>query len=351
MINKEKNRQLPLYIRGLIISLFLILIFPLQNATAHGISEESHATMVDGGFLDYVWLGAEHMLTGYDHLLFLFGVIFFLAGFRDVVRFITAFTVGHCITLLGATMLGITANSHLVDAVIALSVLYKGFENLNGFDKIFGIRAPNLLAMVFLFGLIHGFGLSTRLQELSLGSEGMVTRILAFNVGVETGQVVALGLMLGLFAVIPTSKDLSGFGKFANGALVCAGVGLFVFQIHGYSQETKDSHHQNKHVEEKGHNHGPNSDHNHQHPAQEVPQKDTKTLEEAHGHKEEHSTEDVHEEKSDALNTEDSEKNKHKHTHDHADDHTHKKNPPKKHEQRKDDGHEHSHGSGKKHKH
>ena len=175
----------------------------------------------------------------------------------------------------------------------------------------------------------------------------MVTRILAFNIGVETGQVVALGLMLGLFAVIPTSKDLSGFGKVANGALVCAGVGLFVFQIHGYSQETEDSHHHNEHVEEKGHNHGPDSDHNHQHPAQEVPKKETKTLEEAHGHEEDRNTEDVPEDKSDPPDTENAEKTKLEHTHDHTDEHTHKK----KHEHKKDDGHEHSHGSGKKHKH
>jgi hydrogenase/urease accessory protein HupE len=98
-------------------------------SSAHGISAENQEAMATGGPLDYIWLGAEHMVTGYDHLLFLFGVIFFLSNFRDIVKFITAFTLGHSITLLGATLLEITANAYLVDAVIALSVVYKGFEN------------------------------------------------------------------------------------------------------------------------------------------------------------------------------------------------------------------------------
>ncbi len=208
-----------------------------RSAEAHGLSEESSQTMADGGILEYIWLGAEHMVTGYDHLLFLFGVIFFLTGFRDVVRFITAFTLGHCITLLGATLAGVTANAYLIDAVIALSVIYKGFENLDGFEKTLGIRAPNLLTMVFLFGLIHGFGLSTRLQELPLGDEGLVSRILAFNVGVELGQVAALTVMLGFFKVWRASQTFERFSNLSNSLLVLAGAGLFVYQVNGYMHE------------------------------------------------------------------------------------------------------------------
>ncbi|MFT6627946.1 MAG: hydrogenase/urease accessory protein HupE, partial [Flavobacteriales bacterium] len=111
-------------------------------SSAHGISAENQEAMATGGPLDYIWLGAEHMVTGYDHLLFLFGVIFFLSNFRDIVKFITAFTLGHSITLLGATLLEITANAYLVDAVIALSVVYKGFENLGGFKKVLNKPAP-----------------------------------------------------------------------------------------------------------------------------------------------------------------------------------------------------------------
>ena len=246
---------------AVVLSLGSLLLFT-SRAQAHGVNEKTRKAMTDGSLFDYVWLGAEHMVTGYDHLLFLFGVIFFLTGFRDVVRFITAFTLGHCITLLGATLAGVSANAYLIDAVIALSVIYKGFENLDGFQKYLGVRAPNLLAMVFLFGLIHGFGLSTRLQELSLGDEGMVGRILAFNVGVELGQIAALTIMLGFFAAWRSSKTFERFGKVANGCLILAGTGLFVFQIHGYLHE---NHHHDAdptevHGEYHGHEHGNGSD-------------------------------------------------------------------------------------------
>jgi hypothetical protein len=216
--------------------------------------------MTGGGILDYIGLGAEHMVTGYDHLLFLFGVIFFLSGFRDIVRFITAFTLGHCITLLGATLLGITANAYLIDAVIALSVVYKGFENLDGFKKIFDVQAPNLLVMVFVFGLIHGLGLSTRLQELPLGNEGLVSRILAFNVGVELGQVAALSVMLVFFTAWRSSKSFQRFGKASNVVLVLAGLGLFVFQMEGFAASEYYGHHS---ASEAGHDQPHDQPHDH----------------------------------------------------------------------------------------
>ena len=128
---------------------------------AHGISEADRQRMLDGGYLQYVWLGATHMLTGYDHLLFLFGVVFFLTTFKDIAKFVTAFTVGHCITLILATFYQITWNYYLIDALIAVSVIYKGFDNNGGFQKYFDVRSPNLLWVVFGFGLLHGFGLST----------------------------------------------------------------------------------------------------------------------------------------------------------------------------------------------
>ena len=234
------------------------VIMVSSRAQAHGISEESRETMTDGGILDYIWLGAEHMVTGYDHLLFLFGVIFFLAGFRDIVRFITAFTLGHCITLLGATLAGITANAYLIDAVIALSVIYKGFENLDGFKKVLEIKAPNLLTMVFAFGLVHGFGLSTRLQELPLGEDGLVLRILAFNLGVELGQIAALAVMLVGFAAWRSRPSFERFANTSNSALVLAGIGLFFFQMNGYFE---DAHHR---VEEAAHGHEDEPGHAHE---------------------------------------------------------------------------------------
>lgn len=207
------------------------------NSFAHGISEEAKRSMIEGGYLKYIWLGAEHMVTGYDHLLFLFGVIFFLTTFKEIVKFISIFTIGHSITLILATFLGITANYWLVDAVIAISVCYKGFDNNKGFQNYLGMKkAPNLLVMVLIFGLIHGFGLSTRLQQLPLGEKGtgMLLRIISFNVGVELGQILALTIMLLLLTQIRKMEFFKRFSKVANDGIILAGFLLLLMQLHGY---------------------------------------------------------------------------------------------------------------------
>ena len=219
----------------------LLLVFiPLiwtANSFAHGISESAKQAMIEGGYFQYILLGAEHMITGYDHLLFLFGVIFFLTSFKDIVKFISFFTLGHSITLIFATFLGITANYWLIDAVIALSVCYKGFDNNGGFKNYFGFKkAPNLLMMIFVFGLIHGFGLSTRLQQLPLGEKGtsMLMRIISFNIGVELGQIIALAIMLVLLSGIRKTEMFKRFSKVANDGLILAGFLLLLMQLHGY---------------------------------------------------------------------------------------------------------------------
>ena len=209
-------------------------------AMAHGISEADRQSMLDGGYLRYIGLGASHMLTGYDHLLFLFGVVFFLTGFKDVAKFVTVFTIGHCITLIFATYYKITWNYYLVDAIIALSVIYKGFDNNGGFQKYFQMASPNLLAAVFGFGLLHGFGLSTRLQQLPLGDDNtaMLLRILSFNVGVEFGQIAALTVMLALLAIWRKRASFARFSFAANLAIVYAGVYLLFTQLHGYQHDS-----------------------------------------------------------------------------------------------------------------
>jgi hypothetical protein len=211
---------------------FLVLL-PLLLA-AHGVSSADQETLSNGGLLAYILIGAKHMVTGYDHLLFLAGVIFYLSGFKDIVRFITAFTIGHSITLISATYLGIKADEHLIDAVIALSVLYKGFENLGGFDKWLKMKSPNLLAMVFIFGLIHGFGLSTRLQSFDMGSVLFLPKIICFNIGVELGQVAALIPIVILITKWKSYKSYNAFYKAANVYLVIAGIALFIYQISQY---------------------------------------------------------------------------------------------------------------------
>ncbi len=214
-------------------TVFLFLLYPLWMM-AHGVSSADQQTLQEGGLLAYILVGAKHMVTGYDHLLFLAGVIFYLSGFRDIVRFITVFTIGHSITLISATYLSIRADEHLVDAVIALSVLYKGFENLGGFEKWFKVKSPNLLLMVFAFGLIHGFGLSTRLQAFDIGTEQFLAKIVSFNVGVELGQIVALIPIVFIITRWQKFKSYDAFYKAANTYLVIAGIGLFVYQMWGY---------------------------------------------------------------------------------------------------------------------
>ena len=220
------------------LGLFLLAIFPLV-ALAHGISEADKQRMLDGGYLQYVGLGASHMLTGYDHLLFLFGVVFFLTTFKDVVKFVTVFTIGHCITLIFATFFKITWNYWLVDAIIAISVIYKGFDNNGGFQKHFNMASPNLVKMVFIFGLLHGFGLSTRLQQLPLGDDPwqMLMRILSFNVGVEVGQIAALVVMVGVLAIWRKRASFAKFSYAANLGLMAAGVYLLFAQLHGYQHD------------------------------------------------------------------------------------------------------------------
>ena len=214
--------------------LFALLVAP--GVMAHGISEADRQAMLEGGYLRYVGLGASHMVTGYDHLLFLLGVVFFLTSARQVIRLVTAFTLGHSLTLTGATLAGISANYYLVDAVIALSVCYKGFENNNGFQRYIGVPAPNLLRMVFLFGLVHGFGLSTRLQQLPLGDDRwqILGRILAFNVGVELGQVAALLLMVLVLSAWRRRPSFQRFSAVTNAGIVIVGALLFLMQLHGY---------------------------------------------------------------------------------------------------------------------
>jgi hypothetical protein len=209
-------------------------------ALAHGISDADRQRMLDGGYLQYVGLGASHMLTGYDHLLFLFGVVFFLTSFKDVVKFVSVFTLGHCITLIFATFYKITWNYYLIDAIIALSVIYKAFDNNGGFQRVFQTTSPNLLAAVFGFGLLHGFGLSTRLQQLPLGDDpwAMLWRILSFNVGVELGQIAALTVMVAVLAAWRRTPSFARLSYVANQGLMILGVGLLLMQLHGYQHDS-----------------------------------------------------------------------------------------------------------------
>src|SRR5580693_6002055 len=155
------------------------------------------------------------MVTGYDHLAFLVGVIFFLYRLKDVVAYVSLFTLGHSITLLAGVLGGIHANSYIVDAIIGFSVIYKAFDNMGGFKRLLGFE-PNTKAAVLIFGLFHGFGLATKLQELDLSKNGLITNIVSFNVGVEIGQVLALTAVLILLGYWRTRQSFSRYAFATN---------------------------------------------------------------------------------------------------------------------------------------
>jgi hypothetical protein len=215
------------------------------------------------------------MITGFDHILFLIGVIFFLTRFLDIVKFVTAFTIGHSLTLIFATLFKITANYYLIDAVIAFSVIYKGFENLGGFKKWFSSTPPNLVLMVFIFGLIHGFGLSTRLQQIHLGNNGLIQSILSFNVGVELGQIAALAIVFPILLSM-RGKSFEKISKLSNWGLMIAGTFLLIYQLNGFYADN-EHHHEEKndqHIhplnntiqnKDKEHGHSHHHDKNHSH--------------------------------------------------------------------------------------
>ena len=215
------------------LGVLLITLLP-DLVFAHGMSEEEKQAVIAGGNLRYLWLGATHMLSGYDHLAFVFGIIFFLTTFRDIARYVTAFTLGHSVTLIYATFNGIQLNYFLIDAVIALSVCYIAFANLDGFRKYLNVSPPNMMFMIVSLGLIHGFGLSTRLQQLPLSEDHLLANIISFNVGVELGQISALALMLLVIAGWRNRKSFTTFSVITNYLLILSGAFLFLMQMHGY---------------------------------------------------------------------------------------------------------------------
>ena len=233
------------------------IILILINVTylfAHGVSQSTANAMSDASLLGWGWFGAEHMVTGYDHILFLVGVLFFLTNYFDIFKFITAFTIAHCVTLIFATYWEITANAYLIDAVIAFSVIYKGFENLGGFKKIFAINAPNLILMVFIFGLIHGFGLSTKLQEVAVESniDLSISQILSFNIGVELGQIIVLIILFPLLSLI-RGNYFKKISQITNWGLVVAGSFLLIYQLNHFFND--DSHHHTPKQTNSNHHH------------------------------------------------------------------------------------------------
>lgn len=211
------------------------LVLGTTGVSAHGVSGGDAAFLSRAAGVDiwpYVYLGAKHMVTGYDHLLFLAGVIFFLYRLRDVAIYVTLFSIGHSLTLLTGVLGHIEVNAYLVDAIIGLSVVYKAMDNLGYFRLLFGFE-PNQKLAVLLFGLVHGFGLATKLQDLQLSADGLVPNMLAFNFGVEIGQLLALAAILTVFTLWRASPKFARQQTTANVLLMAAGFVLFEYQAAG----------------------------------------------------------------------------------------------------------------------
>ncbi|HEX7852252.1 MAG TPA: HupE/UreJ family protein [Sphingobium sp.] len=209
------------------------------DAFAHGVAESDKAfIMANPGIniIPYLYLGAKHMVTGYDHLLFLFGVIFFLYRLKDVWTYVTLFAIGHSTTLLAGVMFNLHANPFIIDAIIGLSVVYKALDNLGAFPTVLGFQ-PNQKAAVLIFGFFHGFGLATKLQDLLTSRDGLLPNLISFNIGVETGQVIALSLILILMTLWRRTASFNRSVLVANGLLMCAGMVLTGYQMAGFFSE------------------------------------------------------------------------------------------------------------------
>lgn len=213
----------------------LALLLVTSGAHAHGVAEGDKGFIQESSgvmLLPFLYLGAKHMITGYDHLLFLFGVIFFLYRLKDVALYVTLFALGHTVTLLTGVLADVSVNPYVVDAIIGFSVVYKALDNLGAFQRWFGVQ-PDTRAATLLFGLIHGFGLATKVQDYQISSDGLVANLIAFNVGVELGQLLALA---GILILMGYWRRTAGFWRnayTANVAMMSAGFLLMGYQLTG----------------------------------------------------------------------------------------------------------------------
>ena len=220
----------------ILMALITVLLSLAVDVFAHGVTagdkgyiQESSGTMI----IPFIYLGAKHMVTGYDHLLFLFGVIFFLYRLKDVSIYVTLFAVGHSVTLVSGVLMDFSVSAYLIDAIIGFSIVYKALDNMGAYQRWFGFQ-PSTKIATLIFGLFHGFGLATKILEYKMSPDGLVPNLIAFNVGVELGQLIALGLIL---IVMGFWRRTDGFIRHAYGAKFALMTGGFIFvgyQVTGF---------------------------------------------------------------------------------------------------------------------
>jgi len=232
VLRQTLNRKSVLLFLGLI----TVLIAMLPDAIAHGVTagdkgfiQESSGMML----MPFIYLGAKHMVTGYDHLLFLFGVVFFLYRLKDVSIYVTLFAIGHSVTLISGVLMNISVSAYLIDAIIGFSIVYKALDNMGAYQRWFGFQ-PSTKIATLVFGLFHGYGLATKILDFDMSSDGLVPNLIAFNVGVELGQILALAMILIVISYWRRSKGFVRHAYDANVALMAGGFIFVGYQFTGY---------------------------------------------------------------------------------------------------------------------
>jgi hypothetical protein len=204
----------------------------LAHAVTHG--DKGYIQEISGvNIIPFIYLGAKHMVTGYDHILFLLGVIFFLYGMRQIALYVSLFAIGHSITMLAGVYFEFGINSYIIDAIIGFSVVYKALDNLGAFERWFGYQ-PDTRAATLVFGLLHGFGLASKIIEYDISADGLVPNLLAFNVGVEIGQLLALAAILLVMKYWRASASFMRQAYAVNVVMMAAGFTLMGFQVAGF---------------------------------------------------------------------------------------------------------------------
>jgi hypothetical protein len=229
-------RLLSAQARSACLFFLLLLLFYSWGAYAHGVAEgdKGYIREITGvNIIPFIYLGAKHMVTGYDHLLFLFGVIFFLYKMRDIGLYVSLFAIGHSTTLLIGTFFDISVSAYLIDAIIGLSVVYKALDNLGAFQRWFGVQ-PNTKLATLIFGFFHGFGLATKIREFEISPDGLFVNLIAFNIGVEIGQLLALSAILIVMSYWRQTASFFRHAYTANVVMMSAGFLLMSYQLCGY---------------------------------------------------------------------------------------------------------------------
>lgn len=228
--------------RAVALTLILLaaVLLTVSQALAHNV------TAGDAGYIQEIWgvqiipfiyLGAKHMVTGYDHILFLLGVVFFLYRMKDVGIYVSLFAIGHSVTMLLGVWYGWGINAYIIDAIIGLSVVYKALDNLGAFQKWFGVQ-PNTKVATLIFGLFHGTGLATKILDYDIPQDGLLANLLAFNVGVEVGQLLALAVILIVMGYWRRSPNFMRQAAIANVVMMGLGIWLTFNQVAGYLAST-----------------------------------------------------------------------------------------------------------------